>query len=246
MSYLYRPTPVLNPGPQMANLSGAVSGGVMSGWDNSVNWKSFFEAKRAAAQGSPWLVKSGTMGSFLAGNALGDVSSDPYFTDTSALPLPVLDPAMSLDPLVSVLPPDFFNLSPPTAPAITPYNPGAPPSIVSAGGSILSPIAPFAPAPGAPLASVISQLASLGTNIAKAVTGQVNPLIPPAPPASVTPQQNNSVVAQAQANTLLAQAGSAGTSWLTQSTVISGFPNWGLLAAGAAVIAIAVTMKAQR
>ncbi|MGA7793428.1 MAG: hypothetical protein WCA19_10345, partial [Candidatus Acidiferrales bacterium] len=91
MSYLYRPTPVFNPGPPRGiRLSGAVSGGAMRGYDGSVNWKAFFDSKRAALQGSPWIVRSGTMGSFLGqDDTSGDFSEELPLTpiDTSNISL---------------------------------------------------------------------------------------------------------------------------------------------------------------
>ncbi|MBZ5662715.1 MAG: hypothetical protein LAO08_20125 [Acidobacteriia bacterium] len=261
MSYLFRPTPVFNPGPPRGiPLSGAVSGGVMRGWDSSVNWKAYFDSKRAAAQGSPWIVKSGTMGSYL-----GDMAPDPI--DFTSLPLA----PVSTDPLLTTinLPDSWFNLNPPIAPAIVPYDPGAVPSpvIVSSGGSILSPVAPGAPSTSSPagsLTSIINSIASLGVNIAKAATGQpVNLGVPPAAPAA--PAAQSSLVAQAQslqaqatalastnpqlaaqytasANALLAQAGVSAPSWFTQSTVIPGLPNWGLLAGGGVLGLILVSV----
>ena len=253
MSYLYRPTPVFNPGTQKPNLSGAVSGGQMRGYDNSINWKSFFDAKRSAMQGDPWIVRSGTMGSFL-GKQLGDDTTDTV--DLSSLPLTPYDPSnINLD-LSTLLPPDFFNMSAPIAPTVTAYNPGpisAAPQIVSAGGSITSPsVSPTSANAASSAASLISALASAGTSIARAATGQpaINPTVAPIAPtaqqsmltqaqqyqaqAAALATTNPSLAAQytAQANNLLAQAGVSTGSWFTQSSVISGFPNWGVLAGG--------------
>jgi hypothetical protein len=258
MSYLYRPTPVFTPPPSIANLSGAVSGGQMN-YDPGVNWKGYFDSQRAAQQGSPWLVKSGTMGSFML-SGLGD-GTDPTLSDLPLAPV-------TNDPLLTPisLPDSFFNMSAPIAPAITPYNPGAPPpAIVSSGGSILSPVSPAAP--GTSLTSLISSLSSLGTNIAKAATGQpstgINPAIPPVAPTAPTTQAG--LIAQAQsyqaqaaalqttnpalaaqyiasANNLLAQAGGTGSTfagWMSApSSLFPSMSNGGVLAIAAGVVAL--------
>ena len=264
MSYLYRPTPVFNPGPPRGiRLSGAVSGGAMRGYDGSVNWKAFFDSKRAALQGSPWIVRSGTMGSFLGqDDTSGDFSEE--------LPLTPIDTSnISLSPIEAPLPVDLYPMPAPEAPAIAPYTPGpvsAAPSIVSSGGSITSPAAsPTSTQAASSMASLISSIASAGTAIAKAATGQtqINPTIAPAAP----PATQASLVAQAQsyqaqaaalattnpaqaavytsmANSLLAQAGVSGTSWLTQSTILPPVPDVAIYGIGvAALIAVVVGLK---
>lgn len=262
MSYLYRPTPVFNPGPQAANLSGAVSGGVMRGCDSGVNWKAYFDSSRAATQGKPWIVSSGAMGAFLAQDSI----------DISSLPLTPYDPGISLAPLP--LPDSFWSMPSPIAPAIVPYDPGSVPAIVSSGRSILQPPGAL-PVPGFSWASLIAPLASLGTQITRSVTGSgggINPATAPLAPAgpAALPAQQSSLIAQAQslqaqanalqtsnptlaaqyrasASALLAQAGASSSgSWFTQSTIFSGLPNWGVLAGGAAVIAIAFSFAGRR
>jgi hypothetical protein len=276
MSYLYRPTPVLNPRPPVANLSGAVSGGVMLGCDGSVNWKAYFDAQRAAAQGSPWIVRSGTMGSFVL-DGMGDASDpgfidptsvasfDPSSIDPSLLPLAPVTADPTLSP---IFPPGMFSMPSPNAPPMVPYSPGAPPPIVSAGGSVLTP-----PSSVPPWQQVVNSLLNIGTSITKrATTGgpDVNPAIAPVapPPGTVAPATAQAMIAQAQslqaqakalaatnpamaasytqqANLLLAQAGApaVGTSWFTQSTVFPGLPNWGVLAGGLGLIAIVAAMR---
>jgi hypothetical protein len=274
MSFLYRPTPVFNPGPSTANLSGAVSGGVMRGYDPGVNWKAFFDAQRAAPQGQPWITKSGTMGSFVL-DGMGDALFDPTSLDTPSFD-PAISPAISIDPLFSgslpltpysadpalnpisnygSLPSSFFNMAPPSAPAI-----------VSSGGSILTPpSAPPAAAPGSPALpgfswpSVIAPLTSLATSITKAVTGSGGsiPAIAPSPvqassqiaqaqalqaQANALQNTNPTLAAQyrAQANALLTGAGASGTSsfaqWMGNPSVIPSISNGGLLTIGGAVI----------
>ena len=217
MSFLYRPTPLFNPGPSTANLSGAVSGGVMRGYDPGVNWKAFFDAQRAAPQGQPWITKSGTMGSFVL-DGMGDALFDPTSLDTPSFD-PALSPAISIDPMFAGslpltpyaadpalnpvsnypgLPSSFFSMAPPTAPGGLPV-PVAPPAIVSSGGSITNP-APSSQ-PGSSLPSVVTAFSNLASTFIKAI----NPLGTPAPPAiAPSPVQASSQIAQAQA--LQAQA----------------------------------------
>lgn len=202
MSYLYRPTPVFNPGPSRGiPLSGAVSGGAMHGYQANINWRGFFDEARRACAGKPWVVRSGTMGSFLG--------QDDGF-DYSSLPLTPYDPSIiSLDPLPM---PELDYSSLPLAP----YDPSnislMPP--ISSGGSILNPVA-----------QIINSASSAGTQIVRAVTGQSSPTITPL------------TLAQQQAALLAA----SGTSWFSGSTVIPGLPNWGVLAGGLAVVAIAAS-----
>lgn len=271
MSYLYRPTPVFNPGPQVANLSGAVSGGVMRGYDGSVNWKAYFDSKRAAPQGDPWIVKSGTMGSFqlkgmgdvdpLTGEVIYDapVSFDPGVFDPGTLPLTPYANDPTLNPISNYpgLPSSFFNMAPPSFPAIAPYTPAPAPAIVSSGGSITNPAAQ----PGSSLPSIVSAFSNLASSLIKAV----NPLISPGAPTAIAPSpvQANSQIAQAQAlqaqanalaatnptlaaqyraqaNALLTGAGATGSSsfaqWMGNPSVIPSISNGGLLAIGGGVI----------
>lgn len=256
MSFAYRPTPILNPGPQTANLSGAVSGGVMGDYDPSVNWKAYFDSQRAAVQGKPWIVRSGAMGAFVLGQDDG----------TLPLPPPPADPGISLDPLA---PPDISWAMPsPIAPSIVPYDPGAPPAFVT-GGSPLTPPS----MPGFNWQSLIAPVTSLVTNITRAATGSggINPSVPPGPPPQASQlTQPSSLVAQAQAlqaqanalqasnpqlaaqyrasaASLLAQAGGApGGSWFTQSNVIPGLPNWGVLAGVLAIVVLGSSMLGGR
>jgi hypothetical protein len=213
MSYLYRPTPVFNPGPSAASLSGAVSGGVMRGYSNQVDWKAYFDSKRAAPQGDPWIVKSGTMGSFmlkgmgdvdpLTGEVIYDstpVSFDPGIFDPGTLPLTPYASDPTLNPISNYpgLPSSFFNMGAPSLP-------GGAPAIVSSGQSILTPPPAPAAAPGSPQlpgfswAAVVAPLASLATSITKAVSGSGG-----SPSIAPTTVQANAQVAQAQA--LIAQA----------------------------------------
>jgi hypothetical protein len=270
MSFLYRPTPVFNPGPPRGiPLSGAVSGGAMRGYDGGVNWKAFFDSKRAALQGSPWIVRSGTMGSFLGqDDGSGDFSAD--------LPLAPVDTSnFDLAPMLPAMPVDLYPMPAPIAPSIAPYNPGpvsAAPSIVSSGGSVLSPAQPSAAAQAAtPWASIVNSLTSFGSSVVKAATGQ-SPINPAVPPVAPTTQQ--SLVAQAQslqsqaaalattnpalaaqytasANSLLAQAGVSGTSsftsFFTGSTIIPGIPNIAVLGGGLlAVVVVIGAMKGKK
>jgi hypothetical protein len=267
MSRLYRPTPVFNPGPPRGiPLSGAVSGGAMRGYDSSVNWKAFFDSKRAALQGSPWIVLSGTMGSFVS-HGLGQDDG----SDGSDLPLsPIDDSNLNLSPLISPLPVDVYPMPAPIAAAIAPYNPGpvaSAPSIVSSGGSLSSPAAsPTSTNAASSMSSLISSIAAAGTSIVKAATGQtqINPTIPPPMPAvsgtsSALVAQAQSLQAQAaalaasnptlaaqytaEANALLAQSGTS-SSWLTQSTILPGVPDVAVYGIGiVALIGIAVAMK---
>jgi hypothetical protein len=268
MSYLYRPTPVFNPGPPRGiPLSGAVSGGEMRGYDGGVNWKGFFDAKRAALQGSPWIVRSGTMGSFL-----GQDGTDTI--DTSSLPLaPIGVSNIDISPIIAPLPVDLYPMPAPISPSIAPFNPGpvsAAPSIVSSGGSVTAPGTAAAQA-ATPWGSIVSSLTSFGSSVVKAATGQpqINPAIAP-----VAPTTQQSLVAQAQslqaqaaaiaasnpalaaqytasANALLAQAGASGsssfTSFLTGSTIIPGLPNIAVLGGGLLVVVVAIgAMKGGR
>lgn len=245
----FRPTPVFNPGPPVRVPLRRLPAGTMHGYDSGVNWKAYFDAKRAATQGKPWIVRSGAMGSFLAQDSTDGI-------DISSLPLPS-DIGPSLSPLTPALPVDLYPMPSPIEPSIAPFNPGPislAPQVVSAGGGVLPP----STAPGSSassIAQILSELTSAGTSIARAATGQpapINPLIAPQTPAnnggsaalvsqaqSLQAQANalaasNPALAEqyaARANTLLAQAG-VGTSWFTQSTIISGLPNWGVLAGG--------------
>lgn len=254
MSYLYRPTPVFNPGPQSANLSGAVSGGVMRGCDSGVNWKAYFDSSRAATQGKPWIVSSGAMGAFLAQDSI----------DISSLPLTPYDPGISLAPLP--LPDSFWSMPSPIAPAIVPYDPGSVPAIISSGGSITRPTP--SSQPGSSLPSIFTSFSNLASSIIRAVNPLGTPAAPPATPptqvqassqiaqaqalqaqANALQASNPTLAAQyrAQANALLYGGGaSSGGSWFTQSTIFSGLPNWGVLAGGAAVIAIAFSFAGRR
>jgi hypothetical protein len=279
MSYLYRPTPVFNPGPSAASLSGAVSGGVMRGYDGSVNWKAYFDSKRAAPQGDPWIVKSGTMGSFqlkgmgdvdpLTGEVIYDspVSFDPGIFDPGTLPLTPYANDPTLNPISNYpgLPSSFFNMAPPSFP-------GGAPAIVSSGGSVLTPPSAPAAVPGSPAlpgfswTAVVAPLASLATSITKAVSGSGSS----APAIAPTTVQANAQIAQAQAlqaqanalqntnptlaaqyraqaNALLTGAGaSSGTSWFTQSSIISGVSNVTVLLGGLAVVVLGGALVAGR
>lgn len=221
MSFLYRPTPVFNPGPSTANLSGAVSGGVMRGYDPGVNWKAFFDAQRAAPQGQPWIIKSGTMGSFVL-DGMGDALFDPTSLDTPSFD-PAISPAISIDPVFAGslplapysadpalnpvsnypgLPSSFFNMAPPSLPGglqvqPTPALPA--PAIVSSGGSITNP-APSSQ-PGSSLPAVITSFSNLASSVIKAINPLGTPAAPAIPPTQV---QASSQIAQAQA--LQAQA----------------------------------------
>lgn len=265
MSYLYRPTPVFNPGPPPRVPLRGLPAGTMHGYADGVNWKAFFDSKRAALQGSPWIVRSGTMGSFLAGG-LGDDS-----IDLSSLPLAPIDTSnINLFSMPAPVPVDFYPMPAPIDPSIAPYNPGpisAAPSIVSSGGSITSPGAASTQA-STPWAQIVGSLAPLGTSIIKAATGQpqINPAIAP-----VAPTTQQSLVAQAQslqaqaaalaasnpalaaqytasANSLLAQAGVTGassfTSFLTGSTIIPGIPNFAVIGGGGLVVVLLLSSMA--
>lgn len=263
MSYLYRPTPVFNPGPPPRVPLRGLPAGTMRGYADGVNWKAYFDSARAATQGNPWIVRSGTMGSFL-----GQDSTDTV--DFSNLPLAPVDTTnLNLSPIVAPLPVDLYPMSPPIAPAIAPFTPGpisAAPSIVSSGGSILSPATPSAAGQAVtPWAQIVSSLTSFGTSIAKAATGQpqINPAIAP-----IAPTTQASLVAQAQslqaqaaalatsnpalaatytagANALVAQAGASSGSWFTQATVIPGLPNWGVLAGGSLAVVLVIGLMSK-
>lgn len=252
MNFLYRPTPILNPGPPADVVLSRLPAGMMRGYDGSVNWKAYFDSQRAAVQGNPWIVRSGTMGSFVLGQDDGSI-------DYSNLPFPT-DIGGSLSPLTPALPVDLYPMSPPIDPSIAPYSPGAPPSIVSSGGPILPPSSS-----GFNITQFINSLTSLGTNIARAATGQITPSIAPVPPSAAAGSQltqPSALVAsaqtlQAQANALdasnpalaaqyrqraaalLAQAGS-GASWFSQSTIISGVPDVAVYGGGALALLLIV------
>jgi hypothetical protein len=260
VSYLYRPTPVFNPGPPPRVPLRGLPAGTMRGYADGVNWKAYFDSARAATQGNPWIVRSGTMGSFL-----GQDSTDTV--DFSNLPLAPVDmTSLNLSPILPPLPVDLYPMSPPIAPAIAPFTPGpisAAPSIVSSGGSILSPATPSAAGQAVtPWAQIVSSLTSFGTSIAKAATGQpqINPAIAP-----VAPTTQASLVAQAQslqaqaaalassnpalaatytasANALLAQAGGTGGSWFTKSSIISGLPDVAIYGGAGLVVLLIIGM----
>ena len=269
MSYLFRPTPVMNPwGPAPKPfLPAGLRGGAMRGYQVNVNWQELFESARRVPDRTPWIVKSGTMGRFGMGQDAGDIDSDV------GLPLAPVDTSnINLD-LGDTLPPGFFNISAPNAPAIVPYNPGSvasAPSVTSGGGTASLPGSNLPALPGVSspsssgISSIVSSLSTLATSITKAATG-INPAVAPVAPintAGMTATQQ-SLVAQAQqlqaqaaaataagnpslaatytaeANQLLAEAQTSSANFFTESTLISGMPNYLTLGLGVAFLAIA-------
>jgi hypothetical protein len=263
MSYLYRPTPVMNPwGPPPPDVVlRGLRGGTMRGYQVNLNWKSFFDEIRSVKNSAPWIVKSGTMGRF----NLGDDSTD----DFSDLPLAPVDESNIDLSVMPALPVDLYPMSAPIAPAITPYTPGTPPIISSGGGIPTTAAIPgstaAAPSSASSTTSLVNSLTSLATSITKAATGQINPTIPPLASGintagltsgqqslvaqAVTLQQEAANIAAtnpslaatytAEANSLLQEAGATSTTnFFTESTLIAGMQNWEVFAVGVGAVAV--------
>lgn len=271
MSYLYRPTPVMNPwgAPPPDVVKSGLRGGTMRGFQQNVNWQDFFNAARRVSFAEPWITRSGAMGRY----GMGDDTTD--FTD---LPLAPVDSSnINLD-LTPALPVDLYPMTAPIAPPVAPYNPGpisAAPSITS-GGGVVSPGSNMVPSTSPSSSSGISALLNSISSLTTSVTRAINPTAAP-PIAAINTtglaSSQQSLVAQAQqlqaqaaaiaasnptlaaqyqaqANQLLAQAGTAGSgffAWFTESTLIAGLPNWGALGIGvAAIAALAGAVKVAR
>lgn len=224
MSYLYRPTPVFNPGPSRDVPLSRLPAGTMRGVpaDRSGNGgRGYFDQARRAAAGKPWIVRSGTMGSFL-----GD---DNFDTTGIELPLAPYDPFM---PSLTApqMPSSFFQIQAPTAPNVAQYDPNMAPPIISSGGSIFNPSS-SPQAPGSSLANIFSSLSNVGVNIARAFTGQspINPATPPAPPAGYV--QPGSPAATSSIATLLSKPSSIFPSMSNGSLLLIGGGAFALLMA---------------
>lgn len=225
MSYLYRPTPVFNPGPSRVPTLSRLPAGTMRGVpaDRSGNGgRGYFDQARRAAAGNPWIVRSGTMGSFL-----GD---DNFDTTGIELPLAPYDPFM---PSLTApqMPSSFFQIQAPTAPNVAQYDPNMAPPIISSGGSIFNPSS-SPQAPGSSLANIFSSLSNVGVNIARAFTGQapINPATPPVPPGYV---QAGAPAATSSIATLLSRP----------SSIFPSMSNGTLLMIGGGAIALMAVMR---
>jgi hypothetical protein len=87
MSFLYRPTPVVNLGrgqfaSQAVTLANA-PGGVMHGIDLDRNYKPSADKLRRVPSGNPWITRSGVMGEFVP-KGLGGLGDDEFVDDFSS------------------------------------------------------------------------------------------------------------------------------------------------------------------
>lgn len=212
MSYLYRPTPVMNPGPSRDVPLRGLPAGTMRGIIFGADYKPGSDRLRAARASTPWIVTSGTMGNF---GGMGDAFSDITGIDMQPVDLtsvPTFDTSQPLSP-------NFWSMPSPMAP--TPNIPASmAPPIISSGGSILSQSASGIPS----WLSALNATLSTGTAIAKTVTsgggGGINPAIPP-----VAPSQSSA-------------SSGVGTSWFSKSTIVSGVPDVAVFAGGALGVAL--------
>ena len=263
MSYLYRPTPVFNPGPPRGiRLSGAVSGGAMRGYDGSVNWKAFFDSKRAALREIRGSCAAARWDRFLGQD---DGSSD--FSEE--LPLTPIDTSnISLSPIDAPLPVDLYPMPAPRAGHRSVHSwtdfrraldrqlrrehrfSGSIAFRRHAGRDVVGVHCEFArvarhvdhksrhgPAnqsrDSARSADDASSRSSRRRNRCKRRRPRFRRRIPRSP-AQYT----------ASASALLAQAGVSGTSWLTQSTILPPVPDVAIYGIGvAALIAVVVGLK---
>ena len=239
---LYRPTPTLrtfggNPtvaGPVSNGLRGGEMRGVVLGWD----YKSASDQGKRATQGNPWIISSGTMGRFVLGDDSFDLSPfDPGTPDFSA-------PDFSSGPDFGL--PDFYAgaSASPIAPTSTlqtgvqapdlgipTFGPSAP--IVSAG----SPIAPVAPTPAVSSAGAAATAVAPAPSLAQSIANLFKPSAPTIPATMKT--------AVVPASGLYSIA-PAGTSFLTQSTIVPGMPNSTVLIGGVVLLAFLAAMGSSR
>jgi hypothetical protein len=260
MSFLYRPTPVVNFGRgQFA--SQAVSfknapGGVMHGVDLDANYKRVADALRRVPSGNPWITASGTMGEFvpngLGGFGLGD--------DTSDLVPPDFYGGVDMSPNIPAFTPDIAapDLGSPT------FSPTAP--VFSDPGIGVGPSIPFSlPAPGS-LQTTDSPLSSTLTPPGAGATGTGIPGTQPLNVAALQAQANNpfSSIANAIGSifkpkpvvpagyTALPGYGGVQTTpsfgaWFRQpSALLPATSNGTLILAGVAVVVLLGAMKAAR
>jgi hypothetical protein len=258
MSFLYRPTPVVNLGRgQFAARSmmgwsapGGQLGGVMHGIDLDKSYKALSDRLRRVPSGNPWIQASGTMGEFIP-NGLGglgdngdtvDPSSIDFYSGVDSSPnVPVFTPG--------VLAPDLGTPTfSPTAPAF--------------GGPSASPVlsVPFSlPAPGslqtssASLPSTLTPPSGAGpTGTGIPATQVLNPAGLVAPPPSLGTQVGNffssifgGTPKPTGLTTLPGYGGVAASpaSFFSQSTIVPGMNNTMVLVMLFAGVALMGSLK---
>lgn len=219
MSFIYRPTPVIT-------LTGKTVGddhvpltrlpaGTMHGYARNMDSPALNAIGRRTISGNPWLVRSGTMGSFLGQDS--GLPSD-FFSGLTATPsLPDAG-----------LPADFFSgasMSPiaPTSTLLTPTLPAISVPGFSPSGALFPAVAPPA-APSVAAPSVATQAVGAGTSILSSISNFFKPK------TSTTPM----IAAQPG----VYSATTTTPSWFSQQTLLPGISNTMALLGGAAVLVL--------
>jgi hypothetical protein len=248
---LYRPTPsvsLLRGGNPVIDgpVSNGLRGGEMRGVILGADYKPGADKLRYAAGGNPWLVSSGSMNGFLA-RGLGDDSFDlspfdpgtpDFYSGAFATPdvptpdfyegasiVPFIAPTSTLD--TGIQAPDLgiptFGPSAPIVGSGSPLWSPAPPPVVSSAGNKPPSVAAASVAGGS---SIFSSIASI---LSKSSTPT-----PATMKTAVVPQSGLYSVAP------------AGTSFLTQSSIVPGVQNSTVLIGAAVLLAVAVAMGSSR
>jgi hypothetical protein len=241
VSYLYRPTPVVNP-PQRAPIAlRRPPAGEMRGYQVNVNWRELFEQARRACGRTPWIHRSGAMSGFTldgctrcphrgrCGMGQDDGSAPDLTPDFSSLDYsgafaaPIMQPIAPVD--LSAIPAP--TISEQISPGVWETS-GAPVGAGSTGFGIPA-TSPLPPAPTAAAAApsapgVVTQVTSGAAAIAKAAVK---------PTTAIAPTGYAAIPGYGGVTPL------AAPSWFSQSTLISGMPNWMLLAGGLLLLVFA-------
>jgi len=233
MSFTYRPTPVIvlsgkTVGSDHVPLRG-LPAGTMHGYTPNMASPSLNAIGRRTLKGNPWLLASGTMGSFL-----GDDSGDGSMDFSGAFSSPVLPTDPGIVDTGSA--PNLFDyggaFSSPSIP-ISSASAGMPaaPDIgapISPTGSGMIPVSYAGPAaPKAAAASPVTQAAATGTSLVSSIANLFKPSTSTTPMTAAQPGVYKSTTTT--------------PSWFQQSSLISGTPNSTVLIFGvAALVALAV------
>lgn len=231
MSYLYRPTPVIVLSGKTVGHDGVIMrrlpAGTMHGYTPNMVSPALNSIGRRTLRGNPWLVASGTMGSFLGQDDGSGMDFSGAFASPT-LPSPgIIDTGAA---------PSLFDFggafSSPTIP-------------ISSGGGL-----PAAPDIGAPILPAGSGLTTL-----PAIAAPAKPTVAAgtlAPVAAATPSILTSIANLFKPTTLAtpmtaAQPGvytstTTTPSWFSQSSLIAGTPNSTVLIFGAAALVALIVL----
>jgi hypothetical protein len=212
MSFVYRPTPVIvlsgkTVGGDHVPLRG-LPAGTMHGYTPNMTSPALNAIGRRTLKGDPWLISSGTMGSFLAQDSSGLDLSTTMAPDVNTLTPPDFAPIvftdMSTMPLAPTMAPDINTLIPPPTAAPT--------------GSLLSPSQITAASQQASAALASQQALSAAPSLLTSIANIFKPTPTVTPMTAAQPGVYNPYATT--------------PSWFQQSNILPGAPNWTILAVG--------------